>query len=256
MISDKAIIDPQARIDDNVSIGPFSVIGADVVIGAGSTIDSHVVIEGPTTIGKDNHIYSFAAVGGDPQDKKYDNEPTRLEIGDGNTIREYVTINRGTTDDEGVTRIGDRNWIMAYVHIAHDCQIGCDTIMANNATLAGHVHVGDHAILGGFSLIHQFCRIGEYCFTGMGSRINRDVPPFVTVGGKMSEPRGINAEGLRRNGFSNDEISAIRKAYRTLYMKGLRLTDALEELAEQADQADKVRSFIDFINDSERSIIR
>ncbi len=256
MISPHAVIDESAVIADSVRVGPFSVIGPDVEIGEGCIIDSHVVIEGPTRIGRNNHLYSFSAIGGAPQDKKYAGEPTRLEIGDDNTIREYVTINRGTTDDQKTTRIGDDNWIMAYVHIAHDCQIGSHTIMANNATLAGHVHVEDFAILGGFSLIHQFCRIGAFSFTGMGTRINRDVPPYVTVGGKMSEPRGVNTEGLKRHGFEKTQIAAIRRAYRTLYLKGLPLEDALAQLQEMAAEDPKVASFVAFIRDSQRSILR
>lgn len=256
MISPHAVIDNKAQIAEGVRVGPFAVIGPDVTIDEGCIIDSHVVIEGPTTIGRNNHFHAFSAIGGAPQDKKYAGEPTRLEIGDDNTIREYVTINRGTTDDQNVTRIGDDNWIMAYVHIAHDCQIGSHTIMANNATLAGHVHVEDFAILGGFSLIHQFCRIGSFSFTGMGTRINRDVPPYVTVGGKMSEPRGVNTEGLRRHGFEKPQIAAIRRAYRTLYLKGLPLDDALSQLEQMASEDSRVAHFLTFIRDSQRSILR
>lgn len=256
MIDPRAAVDPAAELADDVTIGPFAVVGPQVRISAGTVVGAHAVIQGPTRIGRDNQIHAFASVGTDPQDKKYAGEKSRLEIGDGNTIREFVTINRGTAGGGGVTRIGDDNWIMAYVHIAHDCLIGSHTIFANNATLAGHVAVQDHAILGGFTLVHQFCRLGAHCFTAMGSAINRDVPPFVMVAGHMATPRGINTEGLRRRGFSSQRLAAIRRAYKTLYRSGLRLEEARERLgAERQDNPD-IDELVNFIVDSQRSIVR
>jgi UDP-N-acetylglucosamine acyltransferase len=255
-IHPSALVDPDARIEAGVSIGPFSVIGAQVEIGAGSVIGPHVVIDGPTRIGRDNRIFQFASVGAAPQDKKYAGEPTVLEIGDGNTIREFVSIHRGTVQDGGATRIGDHNWIMAYVHIAHDCRVGNHTILANAASLAGHVRIDDYVILGGFSLIHQFCQVGAHAFTSMGSIINRDVPPFVTVAGNFAEPKGINSEGLRRRGFDAARITAIKRAYKTLYKSSLPLADARAQLAEAADDAPDLRLLLDFIDRSERSLIR
>ncbi|GMU42043.1 MAG: acyl-ACP--UDP-N-acetylglucosamine O-acyltransferase [Xanthomonadales bacterium] len=251
-----AIVDAAAELDEGVEVGAYTIIGAGVRIGAGTRIGPHCVIEGPTTIGRNNHLYGHAAVGGAPQDKKYAGEPTALTIGDGNTIREFVTISRGTVQGGGVTRIGDDNWIMAYVHIAHDCIIGSHTILANSATLAGHVTIQDHAILGGFSLIHQFCKIGAHAFTGMGSKINCDVPPYVVVGSEMSVPRGINAEGLKRRGFTPAQIAAIKRAYKTLYLSGLPLKEAREQLATQASEAPEVAVLVEFIDRSERSILR
>jgi UDP-N-acetylglucosamine acyltransferase len=251
-----AVIDPTALIGAGVSVGPFSIIGAGVEIGAGTTIGPHAVIEGPTRIGRDNRIHAFVMLGGAPQDKKYDAEPTRLEIGDGNTIREFVTINRGTAQDTGVTRIGDDNWIMAYVHVAHDCVVGSHVIFANAASLAGHVKVDDYVILGGFTLVHQFCQVGAHAFTSMGSIVNRDVPPYVTVAGNFAEPKGINTEGLKRRGFSSDRIMSIRRAYKTLYKSGLPLADARSQLAEASNGAPDVRLMLDFIDRSERSLIR
>lgn len=256
MIDPRAVVDPSAELDSDVSVGPFSVIGAGVQIGQGTTIGPHVVIEGPTTIGRNNKIYSFSSLGADPQDKKHAGEPTRLEIGDDNTIREFCTFNRGTVDGGSVTRIGDRNWIMAYVHLAHDCIVGNDTIFANAASLAGHVIVEDQVILGGFTLVHQFCRVGKHSFTSMGSIVNRDVPPYVTVAGKMAEPRGINSEGLRRRGYSAERISAIKRAYKTIYLSGLPLAEALNALEDMGETAPDVLSMADFIRDSRRSIVR
>ena len=256
MIDPRAVVDPAAELDSDVSVGPFSVIGPGVQIGEGTTVGPHVVIEGPTTIGRNNKIYSFSSLGADPQDKKHAGEPTRLEIGDENTIREFCTFNRGTVDGGGVTRIGDRNWIMAYVHLAHDCIVGNDTIFANAASLAGHVIVEDQVILGGFTLVHQFCRVGKHSFTSMGSIVNRDVPPYVTVAGKMAEPRGINSEGLRRRGYSAERISAIKRAYKTIYLSGLPLAEALNALEDMAETAPDVLSMADFIRDSRRSIVR
>ncbi len=256
MIDPRAAVDPSAELAEDVAIGPFAVVGAGVRISAGTRVGAHAVIQGPTRIGRDNQIHAFASVGTDPQDKKYAGENSRLEIGDGNTFREFVTINRGTAGGGGVTRIGDDNWIMAYVHIAHDCLIGSHTIFANNATLAGHVDVQDHAILGGFTLVHQFCRLGAHCFTAMGSAINRDVPPFVMVAGHMATPRGINTEGLRRRGFGGKRLAAIRQAYKTLYRSGLRLEEARERLAAESGDNPDIDELVRFIADSRRSIVR
>jgi UDP-N-acetylglucosamine acyltransferase len=255
-IHPSALIDPGAQIGKDVSIGAFCVIGAQVEIGDGTRIGSHVVIDGPTRIGRENQIYSFSALGGDPQDKKFHGERSELVIGDRNTIREFVTFNRGTADDAGVTRIGDDNWIMAYVHIAHDCIVGNKTIFANASSLAGHVTVEDYVILGGFTLVHQFCKVGAHAFTSMGSVINRDVPPFVTVAGKYAEPHGINSEGLKRRGFDKDRIMSIKRAYRTLYKSGLPLAEARVQLAEAAKDAPDVRLMLEFIDRSERSLVR
>lgn len=241
---------------DDVSVGPFSVIGAEVEIGAGTSIGSHVVIKGPTRIGANNNIHAFAAIGCDPQDKKYAGERTSLEIGDGNTIHEYVTISRGTSQDATVTRIGDDNWVMAYVHIAHDCQIGNHTIFANSASLAGHVTVEDYAILGGFTLVHQFCRIGAHCFTAMNSVISKDVLPFTMVSGHMASPHGLNSEGLKRRGFSPDALSQLRKAYRLIYRSGLTLEQAREQLQGPAQACAEVDQLLTFIGKVTRGIVR
>jgi UDP-N-acetylglucosamine acyltransferase len=251
-----AIVDPDARLAEDVSIGPYAVIGAEVEIGAGSHVGSHTVIEGPTRIGRDNQIGTHAAIGGDPQDKKYHGERTELVIGDGNTIREFVTLNRGTGDGGGITRIGDHNWIMAYVHVAHDCIIGNHIVLANNATLAGHVEIGDHVVLGGFSGVHQFCKVGAHAFAAMFAAINRDVPPFVYAAGQFAVPRGVNAEGLKRRGFSTERITAIKRAYRTLYMSGKTLSEARAELEEQARASEDVRALVEFMDRSERALVR
>ena len=256
MIHPTAIVDPQARIGANVSIGAYSIIGADVEIGDNTSIGPHVVIEGPTRIGRDNRIWQFASLGAAPQDKKFHGERSRLEIGDRNVIREFVTFNRGTADDAGVTRIGNDNWLMAYVHIAHDSIVGNHAIFSNAASLAGHVVVDDWVILGGFTLVHQFCQVGAHAFTAMGAIVNRDVPPYVTVAGSFAEPKGINSEGLRRRGYSSDRIMTIKRAYRTLYMSGLPLADARTELARAAEDAPDVRLMLDFIERSQRSLVR
>lgn len=256
MIHATAVIDAAAELAADVTIGPYSVIGPDVTIGAGTEIGPHVVIRGPTRIGEDNRIFQFASVGDAPQDKKYANEPTRLEIGDRNTIREFVTLNRGTVQDEGVTRIGDDNWIMAYVHIAHDCRIGNQTIFANNASLAGHVTVDDYAILGGFTLVHQFCAIGAHSLTAFGSGISKDVPPYVTVGGSPARPHGLNMEGLRRRGFSEDVRKRLKDAYRVLYRENLSLADAIERLQSAAADCDELRLLVDFLGKQTRGIVR
>ncbi len=256
MIHPSAIVDPGARLGAGVSIGAYSIIGARVEIGDGTWIGPHVVIDGRTRIGRHNRIHPFASIGGPPQDKKYAGEDTAVEIGDGNTIREYVTINRGTALDAGVTRVGDDNWIMAYVHFAHDCQIGSRTIFANACELAGHVHVGDWAILGATTLVHQFVRIGEHSFTGMGTYLDRDLPPYVRAAGNMAKPFGINSEGLRRRGFAPQTIAALKKAYRTLYRAGLALDDIRRELRAQATECPEVRAILEFLERSERGIIR
>ena len=256
MIHATAIVADAAAIADDVEIGPYSVIGDDVEIGRGCKIQSHVVINGPTRIGENNHIYQFASIGDDPQDKKYKNELTRLEIGDRNTIREYCTISRGTVQDQGVTRLGDENWIMAYVHIAHDCQIGDQTIMANNATLAGHVHVGDWAILGGFAGVHQFVHVGAHSFLGMYAGVNQDVPAYVMVFGLPGAPAGINSEGLKRRDFSKDQIRNIKNAYRIVYRNSLRLAEAIAEIEGLVVDQPELGIFLDSLKTSERGVIR
>ncbi|VAW76120.1 Acyl-[acyl-carrier-protein]--UDP-N-acetylglucosamine O-acyltransferase [hydrothermal vent metagenome] len=256
LVHPTAVIDPQARVAADVIVGPYSIIGAGVEINAGSWIAPHVVIVGTTIIGRDNRIFSFASLGDIPQDKKYNGEPTRLEIGDRNTIREYVTINRGTEQDGGVTHVGNDNWIMAYVHIAHDCRIGDHTVLANNATLAGHVHVGDYVTLGGSTLVHQYCHIGEYAFSAYGARINKDVPPFITVDEGKARPRGLNSEGLKRNGFDEPRIRSLKEAYRLLYRADLPLEQAIEQLAKVDDPHGDVARLQEFISGRQRSIVR
>ncbi|MGG6461685.1 acyl-ACP--UDP-N-acetylglucosamine O-acyltransferase [Solilutibacter silvestris] len=256
-IHPSAQIDPGARIGANVRIGAFTVIGADVEIGDGTWIGSHCSVTGTTRIGRDNRIVGHAAIGGDPQDKKYHGEHTTLEIGDRNTIREFVTINRGTGDGGSITRIGDDNWLLAYVHIAHDCIVGNGCVFSNNATLAGHVVVGDQVILSGFAGVHQFCRIGAHAFIGMGAFVNGDVPPFLMVAQeKYARARGINSEGLKRRGFDATRIAAIKRAYRTLYMGETKLDEAKVELAEIAAGSEDVRAFLDFIERGERPLLR
>jgi UDP-N-acetylglucosamine acyltransferase len=256
MIDARAIVDPKARIADNVTIGPFSIIGPDVEIGEGTWIGPHVVINGPCRIGRENRVFQFCSLGEEPQDKKYNGEATRLEIGDRNVIREYCTLNRGTVQDLGCTSVGNDNWIMAYVHIAHDCVVGDNTIFANNATLAGHVNIQDYAILGGACLIHQFCTIGAHSFVGMGSAIAKDVPPYLMVSGQPAEPHGLNVEGLKRRNFSAGSIKALRQAYKVIYRSGLTVAKALEELEEQKAGYEEVTTFVDFVEQSERGIVR
>jgi len=256
MIHATAVVSEKAHIAGDVDVGPYAVIGDGVEIGSGCRIDSHVVINGPTTIGSDNHIYQFASIGDDPQDKKYANEATRLVVGDRNTIREFCTISRGTVQDRGETTIGDDNWIMAYVHIAHDCVVGDNTIMANNATLAGHVHVGDWVICGGFSGIHQFCRIGAHAFLGMYSAVNRDIPAYTLVSGSPASPRGINAEGLKRRDFSPQQIRNIKNAYRLTFRKGMKLADAIEEVAALSENQPELHPFLESLRSSERGLVR
>lgn len=251
-----AIVDPGAAVADAVEIGPYAVIGSDVSIESGCVIGPHAVIRGPTRIGAGTRIFQFASVGEQPQDKKFEGEASRLEIGRDNTIREFVTINRGTADGGGVTAIGDGNWIMAYVHIAHDCQIGQEVVFANGASLAGHVSVGDRATLGGFTLVHQFCRLGEGCFTSMGSCIRRDVPPWVMVAGDPAAPHGTNSEGMRRRGFDERGQRRMRSAYRTLYKRGLRLQEAIESINAQSTDDPALQRFVAFLQASPRGIVR
>ena len=256
MIHTTAIIDPGAELAADVSVGPYTVIGPDVVVGAGSVIGSHVVINGPTRLGRDNRIYQFASIGEAPQDKKYAGEPTRLEIGDRNTIREFVTINRGTAQDEGVTTLGDDNWIMAYVHIAHDCSIGNQTIFANNASLAGHVTIGDYVILGGFTLVYQFCSIGAYSLTAYGSGVSLNIPPYVTVGGSPARPHGLNMEGLRRRGVPPATRKLLKQAYKTLYRENLSLQDAIKVLKDRAQDCSELEILVTFLEQQKRGIVR
>lgn len=256
LIAPSAVIDPGARVADDVSIGPYSVIGAGVEIDSGTWIGPHVVINGPTRIGKNNKIYQFVSLGEIPQDKKYGGEETELVIGDGNTVREFCTINRGTAQDRGATQIGSHNWIMAYVHIAHDCVIGDHTVFSNGATLAGHVIIDDYAVLGGFTLVHQFCRIGAYSFCGMGTALNRDLPPFVTASGNYAKAYGINKEGLRRHGFSAELIRALHSAYMNLVKSRIPREEARRNVDELAAQHPEVAQFVGFIDDSDRGIIR
>jgi UDP-N-acetylglucosamine acyltransferase len=256
LIDARAVVSPKAEIGEDVSIGPYAIIGDGVSLGRGTRIESHVVIKGPTEIGAENHIYQFASIGDDPQDKKYRGEPTRLVIGDRNTIRENCTINRGTVQDERVTRIGDDNWIMACVHIAHDCVIGNQTVLANNTAIAGHVHIDDYVILGGFTAVHQFCRIGESAFSSIFSSVTRDVPAFVTVAGRPVEPRGINSEGLKRRSFTAEQIRAIKDAYRTVYRQGLALDEALERVEQSAAAEPVLERFVQSIRAGSRGIAR
>lgn len=256
MIDPHALVDAAAQVAPDVVVGPYTIIGADVEIGEGTWIGPHVVIRGPTRIGRDNRIYQFASIGEASQDKKYAGEPTRLEIGDRNVIREFCTIHRGTVQDEGITRIGDDNWIMAYAHIAHDCVVENRTVFSNGASLAGHVHMGDDTILGGFTLVHQFCRIGAYSFCAMGSGVRQDVPPYVMVAGNPAKPHGINTEGLKRRGFSAAEIQAVRRAYKALYKSQLRLDDAIVRIQALAAQFPCIRILVDFLTSTTRGIVR
>jgi UDP-N-acetylglucosamine acyltransferase len=256
MIHATALVDPAARLGNNVRVGAYSIIGPNVEIGDNTEIGPHVVIHGHTRIGRDNRIFQFSSLGEVPQDKKYAGEPTRLEIGDRNTIREFCTFNLGTAQDRGVTRIGDDNWIMAYVHIAHDCQVGSKCIFANNASLAGHVTVDDWAILGGFTGVHQFCRIGAHVMTAVSTVILQDVPPYLMAAGNTAQPYGINVEGLKRRGFSADALLALKRAYRTLYKSGLLLEEARGKLIEAAQTQPEVQLFVDFLALSKRGIIR
>ena len=256
MIDPRAVISPQAQIAADVEIGPFTVVGADVVIGPGTWVGPHAVINGPTRIGANNKIYQFASLGDAPQDKKYNGEPTRLEIGDRNVFRESVTVNRGTTHDQGVTRIGNDNLLMAYSHVAHDCQLGNQIVMANCATLGGHVEVGDWVTMGGLSAVHQHTRIGAYCFLAHNAAVTRDVPPYVMAVGRPAVPHSVNSVGLQRRGFTSAQVRNIRRAYKLLYRSGLKLKAALEELEKAAVTQEEIRPFVEFIKRSERSIVR
>ncbi len=256
MIHPEAIVDSGARIGANVDIGPYSIIGPDVEIGDDTEIGPHVVIKGHTRIGRENRIFQFCSLGEMPQDKKYAGEPTRLEVGDRNTIREFCTFNLGTVQGGGVTSLGDDNWIMAYVHIAHDCHVGNKTIFANGASLAGHVTVDDLVIFGGFTGVHQFCRIGAHVITAASSLVLQDVPPYLMVAGNTAQPYGIHVEGLRRRGFTSEAITELKRAYRTLYKSGLLLEEAKGKLADQAKTQPDVQLMVDFLETSKRGIIR
>jgi len=255
-----AIVDSRAELDTLVEIGAYSIIGPNVRIGARTKVGPHVVIGGDTTIGCDNTFFQFSSIGGAPQDKKYAGESTRLEIGDRNMVREFCTFNLGTAQDEGVTRIGDDNWILAYVHIAHDCRVGSNTIFSNNASLAGHVHIGDWVILSGFAAVHQFCKIGDHAFVGMNTSLTQDVPPFVLLSGNPAAAHGVNIEGLKRRGFTREQIGAIRTAYKTIYKSGLTLEQAKAALAEQAAAAPEAAAVLrlmgDFLGNATRGIVR
>ncbi len=254
MIHPTAIIDEGAKLGSNVRVGAYSIIGADVEIGDDCDIGPHVVLRGPTTLGRGNRIFQFASVGEDCQDKKYAGEPTRLVVGDNNIFREFVTVHRGTIQDQGITRIGDNNLLMAYVHVAHDCVVGDNVILANNTTLAGHVHVGNWAILGGFTGVHQFCHIGAHAFTAVNSVVVQDIPPYIMAQGHNAVPRTINSEGLKRRGFTNEQITNIKRAFKMLYRQGLTVAEAVEQM-QQLD-AEEVQSMIEFVQSSSRGIIR
>ena len=256
LIHPTVIIDPKAELDSSVKVGAYTIIGPNVQIGAGSEIGPHAVIEGHTTIGENNRIFQFASLGAIPQDKKYRGEPTRLIIGNGNTIREFTTFNLGTVTGIGETRIGDDNWIMAYCHLAHDCVIGSHTIFANNASLAGHVTIGDYVILGGYTLVFQFCQIGNYAMTAFAAGVHKDVPPYFMAAGYRAEPAGINSEGMRRNGFTPEQIANVKNAYKTLYRQGLPYEEARSQIAQAAETAPELAVLRDFLADSKRSIIR
>jgi UDP-N-acetylglucosamine acyltransferase len=256
MIDPHAIVSPQAKLAEGVHVGPFSVIGADVVIGPNTWVGPHAVINGPTTIGADNKIFQFASLGDAPQDKKYKGEPTRLEIGDRNVFREFCSVNRGTTHDKGVTRIGNDNLLMAYTHVAHDCVLGDKIVMSNCATLGGHVELGDWVILGGLSAVHQFTKVGAHCFIANNTAVTRDVPPYIMAVGQPAEPHSVNSEGLKRRGFNAVQIRNIKNAYRLLYRQGVKLKDALVELEQRATEQPELTPFIEFIKRSSRSIVR
>lgn len=255
-----ALIDPDAELDASVQVGPYAVIGPHVRIGPGTQVGAHCVIEGHTRIGRDNRIFQFASIGAQPQDKKYAGEPTRLEIGDGNTIREFVTINTGTVQDAGVTRLGDDNWIMAYVHVAHDCQLGSHVILANAVQLAGHVHLGDWVFLGGLTGVHQFVRVGAHAMTAFQARLTQDLPPFVTAAGNPAEAQSINAEGLRRRGYSAERLAIVKQMHRLLYRKGLTLEAARQQIdalrGELVDADADIALMQDFLASASRGIVR
>jgi UDP-N-acetylglucosamine acyltransferase len=254
VIHPTAIIDPHASLDEGVHVGPYCVIGAQVEIGSGTRIDSHVVINGPTKIGRDNRIAQFNSIGDDPQDKKFKGEDTALEIGNNNVIREFCTFNRGTVGGGRLTKIGDDNWIMAYVHVAHDCVVGNQVTMANASTLAGHVTVGDFVTLGAFTVVHQFCAIGAYAFSAMSTVIFKDVPPYLMISGNGARPHGLNSEGLKRRGFNPEVMRELKQAYRNLYRRALSLEQALEAL--DAQDSPQVGAMSEFVRASTRGIVR
>ncbi|MCU7904509.1 MAG: acyl-ACP--UDP-N-acetylglucosamine O-acyltransferase [Candidatus Thiodiazotropha sp. (ex Epidulcina cf. delphinae)] len=256
MIDSRAVIGADAELEDGVSVGPFSIIGAGVRIAAGTQVGPHVVIHGPTRIGRNNRIYQFASIGEDPQDKKYAGEPTSLEIGDRNVIREFATLHRGTVQDRGVTRIGSDNLLMAYIHVAHDCVLGDHVIMANAASLGGHAQIGDYAILGGFTMVHQFCRVGAHSFSGMGSAINMDLPPYVMVSGQPAKPHGINREGLSRRGFGGETIQQIKRAYKLIYLSKQRLEEARNAIDGMLEETPELEILADFLKQNGRGILR
>ena len=256
MIDARAIVSAEAELAANVCIGPFSIIGPQVRIGPRTVVAPHVVINGPTTIGADNRFFQFASIGDAPQDKKYQGEPTRLTIGDRNVFRESCTVNRGTTHDKGVTLIGSDNLFMAYAHVAHDCVVGNNTVFANCAALGGHVEIGDWVILGGLTAVHQFTKIGAHAFLAGGAIVTRDVPPYVMVAGNPAAPHAVNSEGLKRRGFTEEQIRNIRDAYRIVYRSDLKLAEALARLAPQTDGRPEIRAFVDFIHASTRSLAR
>lgn len=256
MIHPTALIDPSAKLADSVEVGAYSIIGADVEIGEKSWIGPHVVIQGPSKIGAENRFFQFSSIGEIPQDKKFHGETSFLEIGDRNTIREFATINRGTDDGGGTTRIGNDNWLMAYIHIAHDCQIGSNTIFANNASLAGHAVIEDFVILGGFTLVHQFCKIGQHAFCGMGSAISKDIPPYLMVNGSPAHAHGLNTEGIKRKGFSKEAIKALREAYKIIFRSHNTVEVAKTELKSLASEFSEVENMLTFLEQSERGILR
>ncbi len=256
MIHKTSIVSPKANLDSSVQVGPYSIIDANVNIGAGSVIGNHVTITGHTTIGKNNHILHYCSLGEAPQDKKYKQEKTFLEIGDNNTIREFCTFNRGTAQDQGLTKIGNDNWIMAYVHIAHDCHIKNHTVLANNTSLAGHVEIDDYAILGGFTLVHQYCKIGSHIMTAVNTVVFKDIPPYIIVAGYEATPKGINVEGLKRRGFDPKIITKIKEAYKILYRQGHSLDDALKKIKLLSKTTKELNLYIEFFEKSTRGIVR
>lgn len=256
MIHPTAIVEPGARLGARVRVGPYSIIGSDVSISDDTIVGPHVVITGHTSIGRENNFYQFCSIGEAPQDKKYKGEPTRVEIGDRNTFREYCTVNRGTALDVGVTRVGNDNWFMTNIHIAHDCQIGSNVVFANNTHLGGHVHVDDFAILGGFTGVHQFCHVGAHCITSVGSAVLQDLPPYVLAQGDPAKPHGINSKGLRRRGFSAEAILRIKRAFKTLYRSGLSLEEAKAQIAQQAEQGAELKVIVEFLRSATRGIMR
>jgi UDP-N-acetylglucosamine acyltransferase len=255
-IDPHALVSPQAQLAEDVEVGAFAVIGPDVVLGSGCVIAPHAVVNGPTTMGANNRVFQFASIGDAPQDKKYKGEPTRLEVGDRNTFREYVTVNRGTVTGHGVTRIGSDNLLLAYSHVGHDCILGNNIVLSNLAMLGGHTELGDWVIFSGYAGAHQFTKIGAHAFIGNNTAVTRDVPPYVLATGNPAEPRAVNSEGLKRRGFSEEQIRAIRNAYRVLYRSDLKLEDAVKELTTMAAEHDVLVPFVEFIGRSTRSLVR